>query len=292
MISRRLISTAPILRRAAFQHSKALYSTQTQSSHSDQKTGSKSSWGYGWRKWAVTAVALGSGYYIGISRYNHYPPKKTAADLQREIDTIPEYSYVHHHPYIEALRAEVVPDPDTQTERPKWKESRYYDKIPLLHRDHMLTSGLLKGKGFLTIEPLIFQSVDKDTSELVVVYHVGDKVDGHDGIVHGGFLATLMDEGLTRCGFPLLPNKYGVTASLEMNYRAPTPSNSYIVLKGKVDEANGRRVYTSGNLETLPLYHIDEKTGKAVVDKEPITLVEGKMLIVEPKWAKYFLWMI
>lgn len=282
LYSRRLILNYPKLACS----SRSLYSTQTSAKDSD----SKSSWGTGWKKWTVTIAALGAGYAIGTYNYNHFGPKPTPQEIEHELENIPEYRFIYHHPYVQALREELVENEKTKKLQNKWKEERYYDAIPLLHKGHMVTSSLLKGNGALTVEPLIFQ--DTDQGELVVFYHVGDRVDGHHGIVHGGFLATLIDEGLTRCGFPSLPHKYGVTASLEMNYRAPTPSNSYIVLKGKVQDVKGRRVITKGTLETLPNYHIDEKTGKSVVDNKPTTLVEGNMVLVEPKWAKYFLWMI
>lgn len=257
-----------------------------------QKQQEKSKGGYwtsGWRKWAITTIALGSGYSIGAWNFNHFGPKRTQEDIEKELDTIPEYHFIYHHPYLKELRRAHI-EGENGVLQNKYKESRYYDAIPLLHRGHMLTSGLLKGEGYLTVEPVMFQ--DKKNGELVIFYHIGNKLDGHDGIVHGGFLATLMDEGLTRCGFPLLPNKYGVTGSLNMNYRAPTPSNSYIMLKGKVDSVNGRRVIAKGRLETVPDYDTDEKTGEIKIKGDSKLLVEGEMLIVEPRWAKYFLWMI
>lgn len=270
-----------------------LYSTQTprptNSSSSDSSKKSKSKWGFGWRKWTVAAVALGSGYAIGTSNYNHFGPKKSAEDVERELETVPEYRYIYHHPYVQQLRSETVKD-EAGKEHKKWKEGRYYDTIPTLHRGHMLTSGLLKGPGYLTVEPLVFQDVESK-GEIVIFYHVGDKLDGHDGIVHGGFLATIMDEGLTRCGFPRLPNKYGVTGTLELNYRSPTPSNSYIMLKGQVDNVKGRRAVAKGKLQTLPKYHVDGNSN-SILDEEPRLLVESEILVVEPKWAKYFTWLI
>lgn len=253
-----------------------LYSTKAST-----KSSGGSSWTQGWRKWGLTLGFVGAGYGVGSWNFDHFGPKRTQQEIDEELDTISEYSYIHHHPYVQHLREE-----NAVTQR--WREGRYYDNIPLLHRGHMLTSGLLRGPGYLTVEPIWFQ--DKKAGEIVVFYHVGDKLDGHDGIVHGGFLATLMDEGLTRCGFPLLPNKYGVTGTLELNYRAPTPADSYLVLHGKVESVNGRRVVTKGRLCLLPSY---EEAGKTAAGSlEGRVLVEGEALLVEPKWAKYFLWMI
>ena len=38
----------------------------------------------------------------------------------------------------------------------------------------------------------------RDEGEAIVIIHVGRGLCGHDGIVHGGLLATLLDESLAR----------------------------------------------------------------------------------------------
>lgn len=215
----------------------------------------------------MTGSAVAGGYTIGSWNFQHFPPKQTLSDFEKEIATVPEYQHIHNSSLVKQLRE----DPDVE-------ESRYYDAVPILHRENMLTTGLLAGKGVLTVEPLVFRNTK--TGKSYVFYHVGNRMDGHDGIVHGGLLATLMDEGLTRCGFPFLPSKYGVTASLVLNYRSPVRSDSYIVLVSEVEEAKGRKVIVKGRLESLP------DTGS------PITLVEGEVILVEPKWAKYLTWMV
>lgn len=59
-----------------------------------------------------------------------------------------------------------------------------------------LTAGALRGPGKLAVPPLV--RARKDERESVLVVHVGRGLCGHDGIVHGGLLATLMDESLGR----------------------------------------------------------------------------------------------
>lgn len=227
---------------------------------------SEKKWLIGWRKWFAAGALGATGYSIGSWNFQHFPKRRDWLSIEEESASIPEYRYIHNHPFVKKLRE----DPDVE-------ETRYYDQIPILHRENMLTTGLLAGKGVLTVEPLVFSNAK--TSKSYVFYHVGDQMDGHDGIVHGGLLATLMDEGLTRCGFPFLPAKYGVTASLNLNYRAPVRSNSYIVLESEVEEAKGRKVSVKGKLESLP------ESGL------PVTLVEGDVVLVEPKWARYVTWL-
>lgn len=88
-------------------------------------------------------------------------------------------------------------------------------------------------------------------------------------------MATLLDEGLARCGFAALPNKIGVTANLNLNYRAPAPAGSYVVLKANTTKIEGRKVWVTGRIETLG---DTEDPGKV--------LVEAEGLFVEPKYAK------
>ncbi|KAK5734863.1 hypothetical protein LTR17_008635 [Elasticomyces elasticus] len=119
-------------------------------------------------------------------------------------------------------------------------ESRPHLKIPVAMRPHNLTGGTLLGE------------------------------------VHGGLLATLLDEGLARACFPALPNKVGVTASLKIDYRVPCPAGSYIVLKAQTTKVEGRKAWVKGWIELLG---DDEGEGTK--------LVEAEALFIEPKGAKH-----
>lgn len=216
-------------------------------------------------------LALGVGYGIGWGVKGATTGKgartqPTEAQI-KDLDNVPEYRYLHGHPFVKKLR-----------EDPNFVETRYYDAIPDAHRENMVTSGLLAGQGYLTVEPLVFTNVNQQ--EMYYLYHVGERLSGHEGIVHGGLLATLLDEGLSRCTFPSLPNKYGVTANLNINYKAPVPAESYLLLHAKVTDAKGRRVKAQGEIHTLKDVAADEQI-----------LVEGTVTMVEPRWAKYFLWL-
>jgi hypothetical protein len=117
--------------------------------------------------------------------------------------------------------ADVAPPPPLPLDSP---EVRMYTEtlenlmqsIPLLHRlraapdanewyearpspepiSYSLTAGSLRGPGKLALPPLVRARWDEQES--VVFVHVGDRLCGHKGIVHGGLLATLFDEILAR----------------------------------------------------------------------------------------------
>ncbi len=61
---------------------------------------------------------------------------------------------------------------------------------------HSLTASVLRGPSKLAVRPLIFAR--EDESEAVVILHLGRSLCGHDGIIHGGMIATIFDESLAR----------------------------------------------------------------------------------------------
>lgn len=177
------------------------------------------------------------------------------------------------HPSAE-INAFILSHPLTQEleSNPKFVASRPHLKIPPTLRPHNFTGGTLLGENKIPVPPLTFST--RDGSALVSIQYLGNSLCGHPGIVHGGMLATLMDEGLARCCFPALPNKVGVTASLTINYRKPCKAGQYVVLKAETTKAEGRKAWVKGRLETLPE---DGSEGEL--------LVEGDALFVEPRQA-------
>lgn len=181
-----------------------------------------------------------------------HPPDEQS----REID-----EFLRDHAIAVALR-----------EDPAFTESRPHLKIPQKFRQRNLTAGTLAGPNKIVVPPLIFS--EEGGKSLVSLFYLGSDVSGHPGIVHGGLLATILDEGLARCCFPALPNKLGVTANLNIDYRRPAMAESYAVLRATTTKVEGRKAWVEGWIETLP------KNGE-----EPVVLVEAKALFIEPKEA-------
>lgn len=157
---------------------------------------------------------------------------------------------------------------------PDFTESRPHLKIPEAVRQHNLTAGTLAGPGMIVVPPYIFN--EKDGKSMVCIFYVGTDLSGHPGIVHGGFLATMLDEGLARCAFPAMPNKVGVTANLSINYRNPTFAGQYLILKATTTKVEGRKAWAEGWIESLDVPEGEER----------VKLVEATALFIEPKHAK------
>lgn len=169
--------------------------------------------------------------------------------------------FINTHPLSLSLR-----------ENEDFTESRPHLKIPEELRGRNLTGGTLAGSDKIAVPPFTFS--EKGGKSFVSIFYLGSAMCGHPGIVHGGLLATLLDEGMARCCFPALPNGIGVTANLNIDYRKPAPADSYAVLRAETVKVEGRKAWVEGRIETLP------EEGK-----EPVVLVEAKALFIEPKHA-------
>lgn len=181
-----------------------------------------------------------------------------------------EYHFILNHPYTQKLLATDEFDIDHPYDAPEHV------------KEYSLTAGTLAGTNLIYDTPItlsrkqISAPSESAEPEYIVLYHLGSKLCGHSGIIHGGLLATLLDESLCRCGFRSLPNKVGVTAQLNLKYLAPTPAESFVVLQAWATEAQGRKVTVKGTLNVVkgePQEYEIKKT------------VEAECLVVEPKWV-------
>ena len=91
-------------------------------------------------------------------------------------------------PLLQSLRSK----PDAE----EWYEARPYTNYPEERRVNNLSAGTLRGPGKLALRPLV--RTRKDETESILFIHVGRGLCGHDGIIHGGLLATLLDESLAK----------------------------------------------------------------------------------------------
>jgi adenylylsulfate kinase len=185
-----------------------------------------------------------------------------SAFTPQDDDAQAKEDYINSHPLTASLRA-----------NPDYIESRPHMKIPESWRRQNLTGGTLAGPGKMAIPP--FSWTDREGRSYVQITHVGTDLCGHMGIIHGGFLATMLDEGLARCCFPVLPFNVGMTAKLEINYKAPAMADQYLVLRATTVKVEGRKAWVEGHIETLP----------TEAGQEPTILATASALYISPKQA-------
>ncbi|HEY2857370.1 MAG TPA: PaaI family thioesterase [Terracidiphilus sp.] len=75
---------------------------------------------------------------------------------------------------------------------------------------------------------------------------VGDAFEGPKGYVHGGIIATLLDETMSKA--VRAHGLVAMTRHMEVDYRLPVPSTEEIRLEGRVTRNEGRKHWTEANL--------------------------------------------
>ncbi|KAI0147519.1 hypothetical protein GGR57DRAFT_493849 [Xylariaceae sp. FL1272] len=145
------------------------------------------------------------------------------------------------------------------------------------HAETRITSGPMAGSSGLAFQRIFHNA---STGEVVTVVYFGAGLAGWPGVVHGGAIATVLDESMGRCAILRFPARTGVTANLDLSYRAPTLTNNFYIIRSQpmvtdgdeVVAADGsrrsdRKLWTQARMET--------EKGKLCV--------EAKALFVVPK---------
>ncbi|KAI9317097.1 HotDog domain-containing protein [Dichotomocladium elegans] len=133
-------------------------------------------------------------------------------------------------------------------ESSEWQEIEAYGHLKGNAKMQSLTASTLRGKGKVIIPPVLFYN--KSKTEAFAVIHLGKELCGHAGIVHGGLIATLLDEILACVAIPALPYNFGYTANLNIDYRKPLKADQWVVLRGRLDRAEGRKAYVVASIES------------------------------------------
>ncbi|KAL9082365.1 MAG: hypothetical protein Q9159_006468 [Coniocarpon cinnabarinum] len=161
-----------------------------------------------------------------------------------------------------------------------YTEARPHLKIPDALKPTNLTGGTLAGPGRITVPPLMFNDGGKNLTTLL---HLGPQLCGHPSIIHGGLLATLLDEGLARCCFPALPGKIGVTARLTVDYKKPVRADRFYAIRAETTKVEGRKAWAKGWIEEIDVEGQQATRGE---DGAPVKICEAEGLFVSPKNAE------
>ena len=109
----------------------------------------------------------------------------------------------------------------------------FFDQSPLIGLANPLAPPLTIGR--------------KDDSHAHASGVFGSAYEGPPGSVHGGFVAAAFDEVL---GFvQSLSGHPGMTGTLKVVYRSPTPLHTKLLFEASLDRVEGRKIFTSARLE-------------------------------------------
>lgn len=171
-----------------------------------------------------------------------------------------------------------APEDDASGERPHYALSRPFARFPAQMMPHSLTASSLRKPGMLAVPPMVLSKTRHGATVLgghqgdaYAFIHLGRSLCGHDGIVHGGLLATVLDETLARTSFYHLPHNIGVTARLEVDYKYPVKADQVVVVETRLASAQGRKAHVEGDIRDL--------SGRL--------LVQSKALFVEPRHIEW-----
>ena len=146
---------------------------------------------------SLTSYTLGS----------FFPPESVTLISPRAATAPPDADTLESKAYMASLESQLqslllLKEHRSRPDANEWYEARPYQNFPEERRVNNLTAGALRGPGKLGVIPIV--RARKDESESIIFVHIGRGLCGHDGIVHGGVLAALMDEGLGRTVSPSL----------------------------------------------------------------------------------------
>mmetsp|Transcript_24808 Transcript_24808/g.41995 ORF Transcript_24808/g.41995 Transcript_24808/m.41995 type:complete len:266 (+) Transcript_24808:32-829(+) len=122
--------------------------------------------------------------------------------------------------------------------------------LQLLSKDHLAKNavhGTLCGNSLIEVYEIYF---NKNKGELLCLVHFGTELNGHPGVVHGGITATVFDNSF---GWLFLASKLPVafTATLNVNYRSKVSEDSTVILRAKVKEHIGRKMFFEATMHDM-----------------------------------------
>ena len=157
-----------------------------------------------------------------------------------------------HHMNILKQASLALPLVAKMSRDPEWEQWDAYESLPKDRREHRLTTGPLGG-----IRGIGHQRVfhNMKTDEYVVLVWLGKGLAGWPGVVHGGCIATVLDECLGRAALAGFDGGSGVTAQLDIEYKKPVVSGEWWIIRTKVDDLTNenrrRKTWVNGTLEDL-----------------------------------------
>jgi acyl-coenzyme A thioesterase PaaI-like protein len=85
-----------------------------------------------------------------------------------------------------------------------------------------------------------------ESGVVIVTITPDDSKEGPPGHVHGGALATMLDEAMGAAAWGM--GHKVLAANLNINYKLPVPLGMELVVRGWVDHQEGRKVFTLSEL--------------------------------------------
>ena len=216
-------------------------------------------------KWTTTIlVPVAAGYLVSIERALELIPLPFDPGSPEDLEQLELLSAeLDDLALAQQLRSEWRLDPSTSHEEPLWREWAAYKSVAgRAGSQNRLTTGPLRGSQGLAAQRVFW---NESEGLCVVFVNFGEGCCGWPGVVHGGAIATVVDESLGRCAMWSLGDAQKVeqgeegpgrkhpmvTASLEMSYEDKCVPGQWYVVVSELDrfhghESNDRKRYVAG----------------------------------------------
>lgn len=157
-----------------------------------------------------------------------------------------------HHTSLLRQACQALPLVTEMMKSGEWEAWDAYENSDDEDRHHLTTKviGGMRGIGHQRVLH------NKVTGEYRVFVWLGKALSGWPGVVHGGCIATVLDECLGRAALAGFTKGNGVTANLDLDYKKPVVAGEWYVIRSKAvanfePEKRGRKCLVEGSLEDM-----------------------------------------
>eukprot|EP00588_Corethron_pennatum_P025243 CAMPEP_0194315850 /NCGR_PEP_ID=MMETSP0171-20130528/12630_1 /TAXON_ID=218684 /ORGANISM="Corethron pennatum, Strain L29A3" /LENGTH=250 /DNA_ID=CAMNT_0039071831 /DNA_START=28 /DNA_END=777 /DNA_ORIENTATION=+ len=121
-----------------------------------------------------------------------------------------------------------------------------------LRKDSLVERFLVYKNLTFTSPHSLLEGQHVEGAEIVLVdARLGNKLNGHVNIVHGGISSLLFDEAFGHAFFVVGNMRIGFTANLNVNFRSPLPANTDVVIRVYLDRIEkSRKIFLKARMES------------------------------------------
>jgi uncharacterized protein (TIGR00369 family) len=117
---------------------------------------------------------------------------------------------------------------------------------------------------------------DDGENEVISEYTVSEDYQSYPGIVHGGIIASMLDEAVGRVAMIGDHHHFMMTVRLEVKYRRPVPTETPLKIIGRLVKLNGRRGKAVGEI-VLPDGTVAAESSMTLADLPAAMLEEADL---------------
>jgi uncharacterized protein (TIGR00369 family) len=108
---------------------------------------------------------------------------------------------------------------------------------------------------------------DDERQRIIGHFNLGEEYQGGTGFLHGGIIALLLDEVMSKVS--RFHAAHAVTAELRVEYKRPVRVNTDIVVEGFMTRREGRQLYHEGEIRNAAGELLARGEGRfVVIDRE------------------------